>query len=149
MNVFLSKKMRLLPLAALVVTMGGCVGSFNPQTEAASPLAPRIQQLVDSHNRYPRWEDFPRASTDTPTAAQVAQKVEGLARQNQSLAAQIMAIDWTTNPDHQVFETMVQNQFDPRAMGPIGPQTTAEIEALAESLRRKATPPPPVDRPRF
>ena len=149
MNVFLSKKMRLLPLAALVATTGGCVGSFNPKTDAASPLAPRIQQLVDSHDRYPRWADFPRASTDTPTAAQVAQKVEGLARENQSLAAQIMAIDWATNPDHRVFETMVQSQFDPRAMGPIGPQTTQEIEDLAEALRRKAAAPPPIDRPRL
>ena len=149
MNVFLSKKMRLLPLAALVATTGGCVGSFDPQTEAASPLAPRIQQLVDAHDRYPRWEDFPKASTDTPTPTYVAQKVEGLARQNQSLAAQIMAIDWATNPDHQVFETMIQQKFDARAMGPIGPQTTEEIEALAESLRRKTTPPPPIDRPRL
>lgn len=149
MNVFLSKKIIGLPLAALAASMGGCVGSFDPHTDTASPLAPRIQQLVDSHDRYPRWEDFPTASTDTPSAAYVAQKVEGMARVNQSLAAQVLAIDWTTNPDPRVFEAMVQRQFDPAAMGPIGPQTTPEIEALADSLRQKATPPPPIDRPRL
>jgi hypothetical protein len=149
MNVFLSKKIRLLPLAAVVASLGGCVGSFDPQTDAASPLAPRIQQLVDSHNRYPRWEDFPKVSTDTPSAPYVGREVTRLAQLNQSLAAQVMGIDWTMNPDPSVFEAMVQRQFDPAAMAPIGPQTTAEIEALAESLRRKATPPPPIDRPRF
>lgn len=149
MNVFLTKKILLLPLAALVASTGGCVGSFDPKTDAASPLAPRIQQLVDSHDRYPRWEDFPKASTDTPSAAYVGQEVTRLAGVNQSLADQVMAIDWAMNSDPAVFESMIQSRFDPAAMGPIGPQTTPEIEALAESLRRKATPPPPIDRQRF
>lgn len=149
MNVFLSKKMRLVSLAALMAMMAGCASSFDPHTDAASPLAPRIQQLVESHNRYPRWEDFPQASTDTPSPVYVAEQVGNLAQANQGLADQILAIDWATNPDHTVFETMINRQFDPAAMAPIGPQTTPEIEALAESLRRKATPPPPVDRPRL
>lgn len=146
MNVFLSKKIILLPLAALVATTGGCVGSFNPPTDETSPLAPRIQQLVDRHNRYPRWEDFPKASTDVPKPEYYAGEVAGLARTNQGLAEQIMGIDWQTSSDPEVFEAMIMRQFDPAAMAPLGPQSSEEIEALAESLRRRATPPPPIDR---
>ena len=149
MNVFLSKNAIVLALAGVLTATGGCVGSFDPQTEAASPLAPRIQELVESHDRYPRWEDFPKASTDTPTPAYVANQVQTLGQSNQTLAAQVAAIDWTLNTDPTVLENLIREKFDPAAMAPIGPQSPAEIEALAESLRRRATPPPPIDRPRF
>ena len=64
MNACLAKKISGgLLLASILTGLGGCATAFDPQTDEASPVAPRVQALVDANRTYPRWEDFPR-STD-------------------------------------------------------------------------------------
>jgi len=148
MNVFLSKKTILLAMTGLLLPAGGCVGSFDPQTDATSPLAPRIQQLVDANRNYPRWADFPAAPTDVPQPAQVAANVSTLNADSGALAGQVAKIDWTMDSDPTAFIESIQQRFDPAKMAPIGAQTPEEVEAFAETLRRRAAAPPPIDRPR-
>lgn len=148
MNVFLSKKTILLAMTGLLLPAGGCVGSFDPQTDATSPLAPRIQQLVDANRNYPRWADFPAAPTDVPQPAQVAANVSTLNADSGALAGQVAKIDWTMDSDPTAFIESIQRRFDPAKMAPIGAQTPEEVEAFAEALRRRAAAPPPIDRPR-
>lgn len=148
MNVFLSKKTILLAMTGLLLPAGGCVGSFDPQTDATSPLAPRIQQLVDANRNYPRWADFPAAPTDVPQPAQVAANVSRLNADSGALAGQVAKIDWTMDSDPTAFIESIQRRFDPAKMAPIGAQTPEEVEAFAETLRRRAAAPPPIDRPR-
>jgi hypothetical protein len=148
MNVFLSKKTILLAMTGLLLPAGGCVGSFDPQTDATSPLAPRIQQLVDANRNYPRWADFPAAPTDVPQPAQVAANVSRLNADSGALAGQVAKIDWTMDSDPTAFIESIQQRFDPAKMAPIGAQTPEEVEAFAETLRRRAAAPPPIDRPR-
>ena len=40
MNVFLPKKTILPAMTGLLLLTGGCVGSFDPQTDMTSPVAP-------------------------------------------------------------------------------------------------------------
>lgn len=148
MNVFLSKKTILPAMTGLLLLTGGCVGSFDPQTDATSPLAPRIQQLVDANRAYPRWADFPATPTDVPQPAQVAANVNALSADSGVLATQVAAIDWTLDSDPAAFVESIQQRFDPARMAPIGAQTPEEVEAFAERLRRRAAAPPPIDRPR-
>ncbi|MNS78752.1 hypothetical protein D3C72_1123830 [compost metagenome] len=148
MNVFLSKKTILLAMTGLLLPAGGCVGSFDPQTDATSPLAPRIQQLVDANRNYPRWADFPAAPTDVPQPAQVAANVSRLNADSGALAGQVAKIDWTMDSDPTAFIESIQQRFDPAKMAPIGAQTPEEVEDFAETLRRRAAAPPPIDRPR-
>lgn len=148
MNVFLSKKTIVPAMTGLLLATGGCVGSFDPETDATSPLAPRIQELVDQKREYPRWADFPAAPTDLPEPAQVAANVQALNADSSVLAAQVAGIDWTLDSDPAVFVASVQQRFDPAKMAPIGAQTPEEVEAFAEALRRRAAAPPPIDRPR-
>lgn len=148
MNVFLSKKTILLAMTGLLLPAGGCVGSFDPQTDATSPLAPRIQQLVDANRNYPRWADFPAAPTDVPQPAQVAANVSRLNADSGALAGQVAKIDWTMDSDPTAFIESIQRRFDAAKMAPIGAQTPEEVEAFAEALRRRAAAPPPIDRPR-
>ncbi|WEK59463.1 MAG: hypothetical protein P0Y52_08130 [Candidatus Brevundimonas phytovorans] len=148
MNVFLSKKTILPATTGLLLLTGGCVGSFDPKTDAASPLAPRIQQLVDAHREYPRWADFPAAPTDLPQPSQVAAHVGTLNTESGALATQVAGIDWTLESDPAAFVESISRRFDPARMAPIGAQTPDEVEAFAESLRRRAAAPPPIDRPR-
>lgn len=148
MNVFLSKKTIVPAMTGLLLATGGCVGSFDPQTDATSPLAPRIQELVDTHRDYPRWADFPAAPKDLPQPAQVAANVQALGAESSTLASQVAGIDWTLDSDPAAFVASIQQRFDPARMGPIGAQTPEEVEAFAEALRRRAAAPPPIDRPR-
>lgn len=148
MNVFLSKKTIVSAMTGLLLLTGGCVGSFDPQTDVTSPLAPRIQELVDAHREYPRWADFPAAPTDLPPPARVAANVQALNAGSGALANQVAGIDWTLDSDPAAFVSSIQRRFDPAGMGPIGAQTPDEVEAFAEALRRRAAAPPPIDRPR-
>ncbi|MNK09684.1 hypothetical protein D3C87_276530 [compost metagenome] len=148
MNVFLSKKTILPAMTGLLLLTGGCVGSFDPQTDATSPLAPRIQELVDTHRAYPRWADFPATPTDLPPPTQVAAAVGTLNADSGALATQVAGIDWTLDSDPAAFVESISRRFDPARMAPIGAQTPDEVEAFAESLRRRAAAPPPIDRPR-
>ena len=148
MNVFLSKNTILPAMTGLLLLTGGCVGSFDPQTDAASPLAPRIQQLVDANREYPRWADFPAAPTDLPQPTQVAANVQALNADSGALATHVEGIDWTLDNDPTAFVESISRRFDPARMAPIGAQTPEEVEAFAASLRRRAAAPPPIDRPR-
>lgn len=148
MNVFLSKKTILPAMTGLLLLTGGCVGSFDPQTDATSPLAPRIQELVDQKREYPRWADFPATPTDLPQPAQVATNVQALNAGSSVLATQVAGIDWTLSADPTAYVESITRRFDPAKMAPIGAQTPEEVEAFAESLRRRAAAPPPIDRPR-
>ncbi len=148
MNVFLSKKTILPAMTGLLLATGGCVGSFDPKTDATSPVAPRVQELVDANRTYPRWVDFPATPTDLPQPAQVATNVQALNADSGALASLVASIDWTLDSDPAAFIESISRRFDPARMGPIGAQTPEEVEALAERLRRRAAAPPPIDRPR-
>lgn len=148
MNVFLSKKTILPAMTGLLLATGGCVGSFDPQTDMTSPVAPRVQELVDAHREYPRWADFPAAPTNLPQPAEIAANVNALNADSGALATQVAGIDWTLDSDPTAFVESINRRFDPARMAPIGAQTPEEVEAFAESLRRRAAAPPPIDRPR-
>ncbi|MFK0299648.1 hypothetical protein ACIQTU_10580 [Brevundimonas sp. NPDC090276] len=148
MNVFLSKKTIVPAMTGLLLLTSGCVGSFDPQTDATSPLAPRVQELVDAHRQYPRWADFPATPTDVPQPAQVAANVQTLNADSGALASQVAGIDWTLDSDPAAFVASIQRRFDPAKMAAIGAQTPEEVEAFAEALRRRAAAPPPIDRQR-
>lgn len=148
MNVFLSKKTILPAMTGLLLATGGCVGSFDPQTDPTSPVAPRVQALVDANREYPRWADFPAAPTNLPQPGQVAANINNLNAESRTLTTQVAGIDWTLSDDPAAFVESINLRFDPARMAPIGAQTPEEVEAFAERLRRRAAAPPPIDRPR-
>lgn len=130
------------------VALGGCVGAFDPKTDPSSPLAPRIQQLVDENRQYPRWADFPRSSAPLPAPAEIAADVGRLQGRNAALTAETARIEWTLDSDPAAFIAQVSRRVDAGQMSPQTLRTAEEIEAHAEELRRRAKAPPPIDRPR-
>ena len=149
MNAPRPKKTRLFAagLAAVVVPacLGACADRFAPKTDAASPLAPRVQELVDANRRYPRWADFPASPTDLPDPAQVAANVDRLDTQAGTLGGEVARIDWTLeNAEALAAETRARVGETP--VSPDSARTAAEIDALAQDLRDRAKAPPPIDR---
>ncbi|WP_295218992.1 hypothetical protein [uncultured Brevundimonas sp.] len=137
--------MILIAAAAIATLLSGCVGASASRTEAVSPLAPRIQELVDANRRYPRWEDFPAAPTDLPPVTQVASNVQRLQGDSATLTSEIARIDWTLG-DAEALAAETRAAVNAVPVSPDAVRTQADIEAFAQSLRDRAKAPPPLDR---
>ncbi|WP_292080092.1 MULTISPECIES: hypothetical protein [Brevundimonas] len=137
--------MILIAAAAIATPLSGCVGASASKTEAVSPLAPRIQELVDANRRYPRWEDFPAAPTDLPPVTQVASNVQRLQGDSATLTSEIARIDWTLG-DAEALAAETRAAVNAVPVSPDAVRTQADIEAFAQSLRDRAKAPPPLDR---
>ncbi len=135
----------LMGLALVGGAASGCAGSFEAETDAASPIAPRIQALVDANRAYPRWADFPRAASDAPGAVEVAARVQGLTGAGSSLQSEAERIEWTLG-DPATLASEIGARVDSQQISPVTAQTQAEVEAFAEEVRRRAEAPPPIDR---
>lgn len=143
MNAQQAKKTAVLILAAGAAS--GCAGAFEAETDATSPIAPRVQALVDANREYPRWADFPKASTTTPPAIEVASRVRGLATQGTSLQDEAARIEWTLG-DPATLASEITARVDAQQISPVTAETQAEVEAFAAEARRRAAAPPPIDR---
>jgi len=149
MNAHFRKRTQLkalsLCLAALPALLGACAPAFAPKTDPSSPIAPRVQALVDANRHYPSWENFPAAPADLPGATQVASNVRRLEGQGGALEAEVSRIDWTLK-DAETLAAETRAQVDAVPVSPDSARTQAEIDAFAQSLRDRAKAPPPVDR---
>lgn len=125
--------------------LAGCAGSKALRAEEASPLAPRIQTLVDANRHYPRWEDFPAAPQALPPVEQVAANVGALSQANTALTQDVAGIDWTLS-DADRFAEETRRQVDSVPVSPDAARTAEEIDAVAAALRARAKAPPPIDR---
>ncbi len=145
MNVSWIKKTTVLAVLAGTAGLGGCLEARFARPEAESPLAPRIQALVEANRGFPRWEDFPAAPSDLPPAAQVAANVKTLEGDAAVLDGEAARIDWTLG-DPAAIAAEAQAQVEAVPVSPDAARTAAEIEAFADDLRARAKAPPPIDR---
>lgn len=134
-----------LMIASALAGLGGCASAFNPETDQASPVAPRVQALVDANRVYPRWEDFPRSSEPLPAPVEVAARVNSLRSSGTDLAEETARIDWQLG-DPTAFAAEVNSRVDAQAIAPVTAETQAEVEAFARRTRQRGAAPPPVDR---
>lgn len=134
-----------LMIASAVAGLGGCANAFNPATDASSPIAPRVQALVDANRNYPRWEDFPRSTDPLPEPVEVAARVNSLRGSGTDLAAEAARIDWQLG-DPVAFAAEVNRNVDAQAISPVTAETQAEVEEFARRTRQRGAAPPPVDR---
>ena len=146
MNARLVKKISgVLMAASAVAVLGGCASAFNPATDEASPIAPRVQALVDANRTDQRWEDFPRSNQPLPEPVEVAAPVGALQGAGTDLAAETARIDWQLG-DPAAFAADVNSRIDAQAIDPVTAETQAEVEEFARRTRQRGTAPPPVDR---
>ncbi len=146
MNARLAKKiLGALLGGAAVAAMSGCAAGFDPETDAASPVAPRVQALVDANRVYPRWENFPRSEEPLPEPTEIAARVGALNAGGSDLASEVARIEWQTG-DPVAFAAEVNSRIDAQAVSPVTAETQAEVEEFARRTRQRGTAPPPVDR---
>ncbi|MCR6661029.1 MAG: hypothetical protein NVV72_17480 [Asticcacaulis sp.] len=123
------------PLAALALLVGPT--HLLAQT-AAEPAAPQADI-----NSMPKWSEFPVPPTDITTPAEFQAAVTETLGKRQQLKTETDALVWDdTVPE--TFAADARGRIDPAHTAPIEAQTTtpAQINALAEDLRKRAAPPP-------
>lgn len=146
MNAHRAKIWSFGAILGVATALSGCAGLFDARTDARSPLAPRIQALVDANREYPRWADFPRQVEPAPDPMVIAQQVNTLKVSGGALNGEAARIDWTLTDDPAAFAADVRQQVDAAQVAPVTQETQAEIDAFAARLRERGRAPPPVDR---
>ncbi|HYC68950.1 hypothetical protein [Brevundimonas sp.] len=146
MNAPIRKFAAVLAAAVATAALTGCAGAFDPQTDPTSPVAARVQALVDANREYPRWADFPRSLEPEPAPAQIAARVTTLNRASGALAEDAARLEWTLTGNPAEWAQAVQARVEAVQVAPVTQETAAEIEAFARQARERGRAPPPVDR---
>jgi hypothetical protein len=144
-----ASRRKIAVILSAVVASGGltaCVGSFDPATDGTSPIAPRVQALVDANREYPRWADFPRALEPMPEPITIAAEVNTLRVTGGAMAGEVSRIDWQTTGDPAAFAAAVQARIDSIQVSPVTQESLAEIDEFVRRTRERGRAPPPVDR---
>jgi len=140
---------KIAAMAAAVLLTGGltaCASAFDPATDASSPIAPRVQALVDANRQYPRWEDFPKVTEPLPAPVAIAAQVNTLRVTNAGLAGEVSRIDWQETGDPAAYAAEVQARVNAVPVAPVTAETQAEMDAFIARTRERGRAPPPVDR---
>lgn len=130
---------------AVLAGLAGCAAALSPSTDTTSPVAPRVQALVDANRTYPRWAAFPPTPQGLPTPPEVAAQVDTLQVTSGALAGEVGRIEWQLD-DPVAFARAVNSRIDVGAVAPVTAEDRAEVEAFAQRTRQRGTAPPPIDR---
>lgn len=146
MNALIQKIGSVLLLAVCASALTACASSFNPRTDETSPVAARVQALVDANREYPRWTDFPKSTEPAPTPTAIAAEVNTLRVTRGALAGEVARIDWTLTDDPAAFAEALRARVAATAIAPVTQQTQAEIDEYLRRARERGRAPPPVTR---
>lgn len=94
-------------------------------------------------NSMPKWSEFPVPPTNVTTAAEFQTDVSEALTKRTQLRTEVRALVWDNTVPENFAEA--RDRIDPAHSGPIETQTSpAQINALADELRKRAAPPPVV-----
>ena len=146
MNALIQKIGSALVMVVCASVLTACASSFNPRTDETSPIAARVQALVDANREYPRWADFPKSSEPAPTPTAIAAQVNTLRVTNGALAGEVARIDWSLTDDPAAFAEALRARVAAQAVAPVTQQTQAEIDEYLRRTRERGRAPPPITR---
>lgn len=146
MNAPIRKFAAALTAVAATAGLTACAGAFDPRTDVTSPVAPRVEALVEANREYPRWADFPKALEPEPEPGVIAARVATLGTAGGDLEAAAARIDWQSSEDPAAFAAAVQARVEAVEVAPVTAETAAEIEEFARRTRERGRAPPPVAR---
>ncbi|RAK61219.1 hypothetical protein DJ021_16115 [Phenylobacterium hankyongense] len=134
---------RLLACVGAAAFTSGCIG--NPLAEAkidpASPVAGEVAKLAHSNSDYPSFSEIPAKPTDLRPARMYGQAARDVDQARVQIEQATAPGTWTLN-NTETFAAAAR-----AAAGPdVAPASAADTEAFANTLRKRATPPPPPNR---
>jgi hypothetical protein len=130
---------RLLGAVAAASCVGACAGPIaSVKVDPSSPIAPEVAKLATQDKDFPSFNEIPAAPTDVRPPQIYGQRAQALETARAELDRATAPNTWTLG------ET---TSFAARARSDAGPDlaapNAADTEAFVNSVRKRATPPPP------
>ncbi|MDB5446036.1 MAG: hypothetical protein JWQ97_1353 [Phenylobacterium sp.] len=131
---------RFLGGVAMAALLTGCVSDLIASTKVdpKSPIAPEVAKLATGDKDYPSFNEIPPTPTDVRPARVYGDRARAVDAARVQLDQATAPTTWTLN-NTQVFAGRARS-----AAGPdLGAATSSDTESFANSVRKRATPPPP------
>ncbi|CAN7224783.1 hypothetical protein LJR225_000880 [Phenylobacterium sp. LjRoot225] len=133
---------RVLGVASVAALAAGCVGSIaSTKVDPRSPIAGDVARLATADKDYPKFSEIPPKPTDVRPARVYGERAEAVLAAGADLDAATAPNTWTLNATSS-FAAKARTDAGPA----LGAPTNADTEAFANSVRKRATPPPPAKR---
>jgi hypothetical protein len=133
----------LLGVVAAATLLSGCAafGVASVQVDPSSPVAPEVAQVARSAKGYPKFSDIPPVPTDLRAPKVYGQRAQQLEAARAQLDAATAPGSWTLG-NTQGFVAGARTEAGPNYTPPAG---SSDTEAFANTIRKRATPPPPTN----
>jgi hypothetical protein len=130
---------RLLGVASVAALVCGCASPIaSAKVDPSSPVAADVAKLATADRDYPKFSEIPPKPTDVRPARVYGERAQAVTAAGAKLDAATGPGAWTLN---------ATTSFAARARADAGPELGApantDTEAFANSVRKRATPPPP------
>lgn len=116
-------------------------GFKSPATDPASPVYKDVMYATQHPGAYPRFSDIPPAPTDVRPVTAWAVAVADIRHDKARLDDGITAMPPAAT-DTEAFAANARSQINVPGAEPPAPAAADESQAYADSLRKRATPPP-------
>lgn len=134
---------RFLGVAAAAALLSGCIGNpiASAKVDPSSPIAAEVAKLSRQDHDYPSFTEIPPKPTDLRPLKVYGERADKVLTARNQLQAATADNTWTLN-NTTAFAARARSDAGPDA----GPSSAAQTEAFANSVRKRATPPPPANR---
>lgn len=134
---------RFLGVAAAAALLSGCIGNpiASAKVDPKSPIAAEVAKLSRQDRDYPSFSEIPPKPTDLRPLQVYGERANKVLAARNQLQAATAENTWSLN-NTTAFAARARRDAGPD----VGPPTAAETEAFANAVRKRATPPPPVNR---
>ena len=138
-----SRAARFLGVAIASVLLAGCLGDqiASAKVDPASPIAAEVAKVATADKDFPNFNEIPPKPTNLRPVRIYGERARALEAARDEVDAATAPETWTLR------ET---GAFESRARADAGPDLGApantDTEAFANTIRKRATPPPPTKR---
>jgi hypothetical protein len=132
---------RFLGVAATAVLLTGCAGGPIASVKVApdSPVAPEVAKMAHAARAYPNFSDIPPEPTDVRAPQVYGERASALVAARDQLDASTAPNTWTLG-NTQGFLSGARTE-----VGPDAPAASSDTTAFANTVRKRATQPPPTN----
>jgi hypothetical protein len=130
-----------LGVASTAALLSGCAGFpiASVKVDPSSPVAGDVAKIASAQKSFPSFNDIPPAPTDVRPVRQYGERAAAVEAARDQLEAATAPSTWTLG-NTQAFTAQARSQA-----GPDYNATAADTEAFANTVRKRATPPPPAN----
>lgn len=133
---------RFMGVAVAAALLSGCISDpvASAKVDPASPIAAEVAKVASADRDYPKFSEIPLAPTDVRPLRVYGKRADDLKQARAELDAATAPNTWQLG-NTAGFAARARNEAGPGLDAPTG----AATESFADTVRKRATPPPPAN----